>query len=100
MSRKPVSVSEDSYKIAEALAKKRDMTAPEAVDHLVRVGHSRIKALANHAKVTKAAKPKKKPERAAKKKATKPKKAKDPSPATPPATPDAPEQELGAEETA
>lgn len=56
MSRKPVSVSEESIKSIEAVAKKRECENGEAADHLIKVGHTRIKALATY--TAKSSKPK------------------------------------------
>lgn len=82
MAKKAVYLSEESHKLVEALAKTRGLEIGDAGDHLVKVGNTRINALANYAagqkKPAKKAKPKAKKSAPAKKKPAGKKKTKDP----------------------
>jgi len=66
--KKPVHVSPETFGLVQALATKRDWPVGDTADHLIKVGHSRIKALKTHAKKAKA---KAKAEEKAEKPATK-----------------------------
>ena len=71
-----VKVSDETYEVAQQVAKEKECTIGEAVDHVFSVGVSRLSALRKYAKTQKAKAPKAKPAKAAPAKAKKTPKAK------------------------